>query len=393
VTPIPTPSAPSEPEGTAHVAIIIVAAGSSSRFGRDKLAERLGGLTVLEHAVQAMRAPWPAAQVALVVRPDRVESQRAVWQGTGVLVLAGGERRQDSVRNGVDALALDGDSIVLVHDGARPFVPPEDARAVLEAAARVGAAVLAAPISDTVKRVDGGGLVVESVPRDRLVRSLTPQAFRVGVLRQAWAAAGDRVFTDEAAMVEALGGKVMAVSGDPRNIKVTRPEDLGALAAVYPPRTRVGQGLDVHPFAAGRPMWLCGVEIPCEVGLAGHSDADAPLHAVTDAILGGCGEGDIGQHFPPSDEQWRGAASGQFVTHAVALASARGMRVVACDLTILAERPRIAPHRDRMRVSLAGLLGVPVEDVGLKATTCEGLGFVGRSEGLMAVALVTLEQR
>jgi 2-C-methyl-D-erythritol 4-phosphate cytidylyltransferase/2-C-methyl-D-erythritol 2,4-cyclodiphosphate synthase len=181
------------------------------------------------------------------------------------------------------------------------------------------------------------------------------------------------------------------VPGDPRNVKVTRPEDLDSLRGMFPRSVRVGQGVDVHPFAAGRALWLCGVEVPSEAGLAGHSDADAPLHAVTDAILGAVGAGDIGEHFPPSDERWRDARSEKFVRRAVELAAAAGYAVTHCDVTILAERPRISPHRQAMRARLAELLALPIGEISVKATTCEGLGFVGRREGVVAMAVVTLE--
>lgn len=372
-------------------ALVVVAAGSSRRFGTDKLAQPLAGATVLERAVRSLRTAFPSSPVVLVVHPERVAELGDVWAARGVRVVAGGERRQDSVRQGVDATGAAEDAVVLIHDGARPFVPPADVRAVAEAALRAGAAVLVAPIADTVKRVAADGSVEATVPRQGLVRALTPQGFRVGVLRRAWAAALEGEWTDEAALVESTGGGVEAVTGDARNVKVTRPEDLELVASVFPRLVRVGQGVDVHPFADGRPMWLCGVELPGETGLAGHSDADAALHAVTDAILGGCGGGDIGQHFPPSDERWKGAPSALFVAHAVELAAARGWRVAHCDLSILAERPRIGPYRETMRARLAELLSLPQSDIGLKATTCEGMGFVGRREGLVAIAVVTLE--
>jgi 2-C-methyl-D-erythritol 4-phosphate cytidylyltransferase/2-C-methyl-D-erythritol 2,4-cyclodiphosphate synthase len=380
----------SSEKGGDRVAIVVVAAGSSSRFGADKLAVSLGGRTVLERAVASVRAPFPTAPAVLVVRSDGLATESSRWREQGVRVVAGGPRRQDSVRLGCEALDDAGAAVVLIHDGARPFVPAEDVRAVAAAAAATGAALLVAPVVDTIKRVAGGN-VSATVPRDDLARALTPQGFRRDVLRRAWALAGAGEWTDEAALVEAAGGTVAAVPGDPRNVKVTRPQDLDALRGVFPRRIRVGQGVDVHPFAAGRPLWLCGVEVASETGLGGHSDADAPLHAVTDAILGAVGEGDIGDHFPPSDERWRGASSDLFVRHAVSLAAATGAVVAHCDVTILAEQPRIAPHRQAMRARLASLLGLDPANVSVKATTCEGLGFVGRREGLVAMAVVTIE--
>lgn len=372
--------------------IVVVAAGGSTRFGADKLEQRLAGRTVLEHAVAAMRSALPDAPTVVVVRTDAVAASKAQWSGLGVRVVAGGARRQDSVRNGVEALGLAEEDVAVIHDGARPFVPPADVAAVVAAAAADGAALLVGPMVDTVKRVRRDRTVRGTVRREQLARALTPQAFRVSVLRAAWRAAGDGEWTDEAALVEAAGGTVRAVAGDPRNLKVTRREDLALLSGVFPRETRTGQGVDVHPFAPGRRLVLCGLEIPGEPGLAGHSDADAALHAVTDAVLGACGAGDIGEHFPPSDEQWRDAASDRFLRHALALAERDGWRVVHCDVTLLAERPRIAPHRAAMRARLAALLGIEVERASVKATTGEGLGFVGRGEGIMALAVVTLER-
>jgi 2-C-methyl-D-erythritol 4-phosphate cytidylyltransferase / 2-C-methyl-D-erythritol 2,4-cyclodiphosphate synthase len=373
------------------VAVIVVAAGSSTRFGGDKLGMPVAGRSVLERAVGAMRAALPAAPLALVVRADQLQAARARWQARGVLVAAGGSRRQDSVRSGFLALDPGDDAVVVVHDGARPFVPAGDVTRVVAAAAAVGAALLVAPVVDTVKRVRADGTVEATVPRDKLARALTPQAFRAGVLRAAWAAAGDANWTDEAALVERQGGPVAAVPGDPRNVKVTHPDDLDLVAGVFGRRTRVGQGVDVHPFAPRRALWLCGLELAGEPGLAGHSDADVALHAVTDAVLGACGAGDIGEHFPPTEERWRDAPSELFVRHALALAGERGWRVSSCDLTLVAEVPKIAPHRPAMRAHLAELLGLGEDEVNVKATTCEGMGFVGRREGIVAFALVTLE--
>ncbi len=376
-----------EPE----VAVIVVAAGSSTRFGGDKLGVLVGGRPVLERAVGAMRAALPAARLALVVRADQLEAARARWDERGVLVAAGGARRQDSVRNGFAALDPADDTVVVVHDGARPFVPAGDVARVVAGAAAAGAALLVAPVVDTVKRLRADGTVEATVPRDRLARALTPQAFRAGALRAAWAAAGDAHWTDEAALVERWGGPVAAVPGDPRNVKVTHPDDLDVVAGVFGRRTRVGQGMDIHAFAQGRALWLCGLELPGGPGLAGHSDADVALHAVADGILGACGAGDIGEHFPPTEERWRDAPSELFVRHALALAGERGWRLTGCDLTLLAETPKIAPHRGAMRARLASLLGLAEDEVNIKATTSEGMGFVGRGEGIVAFALVTLE--
>jgi 2-C-methyl-D-erythritol 4-phosphate cytidylyltransferase/2-C-methyl-D-erythritol 2,4-cyclodiphosphate synthase len=372
---------------------VVVAAGSSSRFGTDKLLAPLGGLTVLEQAVRSVREALPDAPTAVVVRAEALDELSARWRPLGVNVVEGGARRQDSVRRGFDALSPNDDAVVVIHDAARPFVPRADVEAVVEAARHHGAALLAAAVVDTVKRVGADGSVLETVPRDQLARALTPQAFRAGLLRMAWEAGDDRMWTDEAALVESLGQRVQAVPADPRNLKVTRPEDLSLLAGVFPREVRVGHGVDVHPFAVERPLWLCGVEIPGEPGLAGHSDADVALHAVTDAVLGASGAGDLGEHFPPSDERWRGAPSEIFLVHGVALARAGGWRIVSCDLTLMAEKPRISPHRARMRERLADLLGISAAGVNVKATTFEGLGFVGRGEGIVATAVVTVERQ
>jgi len=372
------------------LAVVVVGAGRSSRFGADKLQQRLAGRTVLEHALAAVRAPLSGAPCALVLRPEDVGNDAERWRAAGVVPVAGGYRRQDSVRNGVESLALHDGAVVVIHDAARPYVPPRDVTAVAEAARQAGAAVLVAAVVDTIKRIGSDGMVEGTVRREHLVRALTPQAFRVGVLRRAWATAGAGDATDEAALVEAAGEPVRAVPGDARNIKVTTRDDLSLVEGLLGGGTRVGQGYDVHRLEAGRPLWLCGVEIPAAVGLAGHSDADVALHAVTDAVLGACGGGDIGEHFPPSEERWRGAASAVFVRWAVELAAGRGLGVVGCDVTLLLEAPRISPYRAAMRARLAELLGVREEAVNVKATTGEGVGFVGRGEGAAALAVVTL---
>lgn len=376
---------------TSDLGLVVVAAGSSRRFGSPKLQVVLGGRTVLQQAVASLRAAFPEAPLVVVVRPGQeaaCEKELAAFRV--MAVVPGGEQRQDSVRAGVEALGLPATAVVLIHDGARPFVPVADVREVAEQAKEVGAAVLVAPVVDTVKEVSQESLVVRTVPRQGLVRSLTPQAFRVGLLQRAWEQAQLGQWTDEAALLESLQLPVRAVMGDPRNIKLTRPEDLSLLRGLFPSPVRVGQGLDVHPFAPDRPLVLAGVPIPSPLGLAGHSDADVVLHAVTDAILGGCGEGDIGEHFPPSDPRWAGAASRKFVEFALEKARAKGLSPSHCDVTVLAEKPRLAPYRQAMRESLASLLGLALDAVNIKATTCESLGFVGRGEGMVALAVVVL---
>lgn len=378
-------------ESGPSIGLVVVAAGSSRRFGSDKLGVLLGGLTVLQRSVGSLRAVFPEAPLVVVVRGEDLRARAEELAGLAVTALVpGGERRQDSVRAGVEALGLADEALAVIHDGARPFVPRDDIERVVQAAQESGAAVLTAPVADTVKQVDARGQVIRTVPRESLVRSLTPQVFRVGLLRRAWAAAGEHLWTDEASGLERIGVPVTAVPGDPRNLKVTRPEDVAVLRGLFPPRLRVGQGFDVHPFAEGRPLVLAGVPIPHPQGLAGHSDADVVLHAVTDAILGACGGGDIGEHFPPSDPRWAGAPSRAFVEFAVRRARDEGFSVANCDVTVLAEQPRIAPYREAMRESLASLLGVGSDAVNIKATTTERLGFVGRGEGVAALAVVLL---
>lgn len=375
-------------EVSPNLGIVVVAAGASRRFGCAKLSLVVAGKTVLEHAVTCLRQAYPQAPLVVVVRREELPS----WQSRFpyAQVVAGGDFRQDSVRRGVEALKLPPQGLVVIHDGARPFVPVRDVQAVVAAAQEVGAAILVAPVADTVKEVDKQGLVVATVPRERLVRSLTPQVFRRNLLEEAWQRAERRTWTDEAALLESLGYPVKTVLGDPANVKVTYPEDLKLLQGLFPPSFRVGQGIDVHPFAPGRKLMLAGVEIPWELGLAGHSDADVVLHAVTDALLGACGAGDIGEHFPPTDPRWAGASSDVFVRFALKQVAQAGWELTHCDVTVLLEKPRLSPYRQAMVENLAALLGLTPSAVNLKATTTEGMGFVGRREGVVALAVVSL---
>lgn len=371
---------------------VIVAAGSSTRAGpgAPKPWRSLGGRPILSWSIEAFAAAG-ARQIVIVVAEAWLDEAAELLRGVpGAVAVRGGTTRADSVQQGLAALY--GDGAVLVHDAARPFLTTTHVQRLLAAIENSDGAVPALPVADTLKR--GGATVDETVPRDGLWRAQTPQAFRLDVLRAAYAAwPADAEPTDDAAVVERNGGKIAITPGDPRLMKLTYPEDfamaeqLAGAARI----TRIGQGVDAHRWGPGEAVWLCGVKIEHDQTLIGHSDADAGLHALTDAILGAVGEGDIGEHFPPSDPQWKGAASDRFLLHAVEILTNKGGRIVNADVTLVCERPKIRPHRDAMRQRLAELLGVPLDRVSVKATTTEGMGFTGRQEGLLAQAIVAVE--
>jgi 2-C-methyl-D-erythritol 4-phosphate cytidylyltransferase/2-C-methyl-D-erythritol 2,4-cyclodiphosphate synthase len=282
--------------------------------------------------------------------------------------------------------------VVLIHDAARPFVTRAHVERLIAALADRDGAIPSLPVPDTLKR--GDGEVAQTVSRDGLWRAQTPQAFRRAALEAAyrtWPA--DLEPTDDASVLERAGGRIAMVAGDPMLMKLTYPEDFlmaEHLAGAHR-ITRIGQGVDAHRFGPGDAVWLCGVRIPHDQGLIGHSDADCALHALTDAILGAIAQGDIGQHFPPSDPQWKGASSDRFLAHAMQLVADQGGRVVNIDLTLVCERPKIGPHRDAMRARIADITGLQIGQISVKATTTEGMGFTGRQEGLMAQAVVMVE--
>ncbi|MDP8916674.1 MAG: 2-C-methyl-D-erythritol 2,4-cyclodiphosphate synthase, partial [Pseudomonadota bacterium] len=283
-------------------------------------------------------------------------------------------------------------AVVLVHDAARPFVEPRHVEPLLAALESAEGAAPALAVVDTLKRARDG-VVEGTAPREGLHRVQTPQAFRFDALANAYAALPEGAApTDDLGVVELAGGRVVLTPGDPRLEKLTHPEDfaLAESLAAAARITVVGHGIDAHRFGPGASVWLCGVEIPHEHGLIGHSDADAGLHALTDAMLGAIAAGDIGDHFPPSDPQWRGAASSRFVEHALDLIRARGGEVVNADVTLISEAPRLKPHREAMRARIAALLELPPERVSVKATTTERMGFTGRGEGLAAEAVVSV---
>jgi 2-C-methyl-D-erythritol 4-phosphate cytidylyltransferase / 2-C-methyl-D-erythritol 2,4-cyclodiphosphate synthase len=302
----------------------------------------------------------------------------------------GGATRQDSVRAGLEALAPHAPDIVLVHDAARPFIPPGTIPALLAALQQVPGAIPALPVADTLKRVRQG-IITETVPRDGLYRAQTPQAFHFRALLEAHRSAPPGA-TDDAALLEAAGESVAIVPGAPENIKLTYPEDLARLERIMAPTLipRVGTGFDVHVLQTGRKLMLCGVQVPHDQGLAGHSDADVGIHALCDAIYGALAEGDIGRHFPPGQDAWKDADSARFLAHAAQRIAARGGKLANADVTLICERPKIAPHAAAMAVRLAALLGVDPACVSVKATTTERLGFTGRGEGIAAQAVATI---
>lgn len=389
------------------IATVLVAGGEGRRLGASvpKALVPLGGRPLFLRALEAL-AGLPGLAGQVVVTPPGMESRFRDALGDAasalrvVAVVPGGARRQDSAAAGFAAVPPSA-SLVLVHDAARPFVPAADAVAVADAASRDGAALLVAPVVDTLKRVGpDGSAVLETVPRADLRRALTPQGFRREVYASALAraVAGGWEVTDDASMVERAGGAVTAVPGDPSNVKVTTPDDLARAERWLAgdggtDAFRVGHGWDRHRLVEGRPLRLGGVTVPHGRGLLGHSDGDVLLHAVADAVLGAAGLGDLGVRFPSSDPRWKDADSSVFLREAVAAAAAAGWRPVNVDATVVAEEPRLGPHREAMRRSLAGLLDLPEDAVNVKAKTAEGLGPVGTGEAMEAHAVATVRRK
>jgi 2-C-methyl-D-erythritol 4-phosphate cytidylyltransferase/2-C-methyl-D-erythritol 2,4-cyclodiphosphate synthase len=371
------------------IAAILVAGGSGQRAGGPKQWRPLAGRPLLRWAAEGLLGGVERL-VAVVPAGEEARGRDALAGLPVEAVVAGGATRTASVAAGLQALAPDPPRVVLVHDAARPFVGRRHIARLLEALEEADGAVPALPVADTLKR-GANGLVVETASREGLYRAQTPQAFRWEAVVAAYRGADEA--SDDAALVERAGGRVALVPGDPLLFKLTYPEDFAMAEALAGAAriTVIGQGFDAHRFGPGDRVWLCGVEIPHSQALVGHSDADAGLHALTDALLGAVGQGDIGDHFPPSDPQWRGAPSGQFLSHALALVQAQGGRVLNADVTLICERPRVKPHREAMRGRIADLLALPLARVSVKATTTEGMGFAGREEGIAAQAVVSVE--
>ncbi|MBO0748848.1 MAG: bifunctional 2-C-methyl-D-erythritol 4-phosphate cytidylyltransferase/2-C-methyl-D-erythritol 2,4-cyclodiphosphate synthase [Porphyrobacter sp.] len=372
-------------------AAVIVAAGKGRRAGGPlpKQFATWRGKPLVRHSAETFARL--GARPIVVAIPEGAEAiaSEALAGIDSVQLVGGGATRQLSVRAALETLAEAQPSSVLIHDAARPDLPVVVIERLLDALAEHPGAIPVLPVVDSLA-VAGGGLMAGAAPREELRRVQTPQAFRLAAILAAHRAWTDEAKAgDDAQVARAAGLEVALVEGDERLRKLTFAEDFRTGA----PMIRIGTGYDVHRLAAGEELWLCGVRVPHDEGLAGHSDADVGLHAVVDAILGACAQGDIGEHFPPSDPRWKDAPSEKFIARAVELADKAGYRVGNVDVTLICEAPKIAPHREAMRRKLAALLGVDLTLVSVKATTTERLGFTGRGEGIAAQAAVTLISR
>jgi 2-C-methyl-D-erythritol 4-phosphate cytidylyltransferase / 2-C-methyl-D-erythritol 2,4-cyclodiphosphate synthase len=396
------------------ITAIIPAGGSGSRMGLElpKQFCPLAGVPILIHTLRSFEQS-PVDEVIVVVPAEYLDSTRELIDRFAILkvrsVISGGRLRQDSVRAGLAAVARS-THLVVVHDGARPLVSPDLIRNCIEVAGRHGAAMAAIPVKDTLKDVAADHRVIRTVDRQGLWQAQTPQAARVDLLRQAFAAAAAVGFTgtDEASLLEQIGISVRVVEGAERNFKITRPEDLEMAEALLrreqsedeeaklskrEPQVsamRIGHGYDAHRLVADRPLILGGVTIPHSKGLLGHSDADVLVHALCDAVLGALGQGDIGNHFPDTDERYKGVSSLKLLAEVMALAAGQGWCLINADVTVIAQQPKLASFFHRMRDNLATVCGTRPTTFNLKASTTEKMGFVGREEGIAAHAVVLL---
>jgi 2-C-methyl-D-erythritol 4-phosphate cytidylyltransferase/2-C-methyl-D-erythritol 2,4-cyclodiphosphate synthase len=383
---------------------VIVAAGRGARAGAGgpKQYRLLAGEAVIARTIRAFLDHPAISAVRAVIHADDHELYEAALGGLGhhqkLLPPAnGGRERQDSVRLGLESIAPEKPSLVLIHDAARPFIDAATISRVIAAAKETGGAIAALPVFDTLKTSDGASTpaIKGTTPRDGLWRAQTPQGFAFDAILAAHRSAAGEALTDDAAVAERAGMKVRLVPGSPDNMKITQAEDFGMAELLLGRKTtmheyRSGHGFDVHQFEDGNAVILCGVEIPHAKKLKGHSDADAGMHALTDAILGAIGAGDIGDHFPPSDAKWKGAPSHIFLEKARDLVATRGGAITHCDVTLICEAPKIGPHRAKMRAALAEILQISLDRVSVKATTTEELGFTGRREGIAAMATASV---
>jgi 2-C-methyl-D-erythritol 4-phosphate cytidylyltransferase/2-C-methyl-D-erythritol 2,4-cyclodiphosphate synthase len=375
-----------------NAAAIIVAAGSGVRAGGPpKQFQAFGGKPLVRWSAERLVAA--VERVVLVAAPGRRKEAEGATAGLPITYVDGGVTRTESVRAGLEALRAAAPARVLIHDAARPGVTDAIVERVLGALDEAAGAAPALPVADCLKAVSEGDWVIGETDRTPLRRVQTPQGFRYGDILSAYAAFDpEAAAQDDLAVAQAAGLRIRLVEGDSRLDKITFADDFRRMEWVLglSADLRTGSGFDVHAFGPGDHIWLCGLKIPHSHGLIGHSDADCAWHALTDAILGALAEGDIGDHFPPSDERWRGAPSETFLRFAAERVAARGGRITHVDMTIVCEAPKVKPHREAMRIATADVLGLPLSGVSVKATTTEGLGFLGRREGLAAQALATI---
>jgi 2-C-methyl-D-erythritol 4-phosphate cytidylyltransferase / 2-C-methyl-D-erythritol 2,4-cyclodiphosphate synthase len=376
-------------------AAIVVAAGKGLRVGGDtpKQFRDWRGKPLIRHSCEALAAAG-ADPLVVVIAADAADHAKAALAGVAhVQFVIGGATRQDSVRCGLEALSSAAPEHVLIHDAARPDLPDAVIARLLHALADHPGAIPVLPVVDSLAVASDSGLMGGKATRETLRRVQTPQAFRFAAIlaaHRAWSGPTDA--GDDAQVLAASSGSVALVDGDERLKKITFAGDFAdSMTAASVPAFRIGQGYDVHRLEAGEELWLCGIQIPHDKGLSGHSDADVALHAITDAVLGAIGAGDIGTHFPPSDPQWRGARSARFLEHAAGLARDAGYEIGNVDLTLICEAPKIGPHRPAMRTAVAQILGTAEGAVSIKATTTEKLGFTGRGEGIAAQAIVLVQ--
>ena len=371
---------------------LLLCGGSGKRMGSLPVGKTLMPVGGIPAVVRCARAFSSADCRLILVVPQGQESlYHDVLDhfGLSARITAGGKERQDSVGRGLALVPEDGD-LVLIHDGARPLVSEKLIRELIRQALISGSAVPALPVTDTLKRADADGTVLGTTDRAGLYRVQTPQVFCAGDLRKARAAAGEGPFTDDAQVMEQAGFKVHLCPGEANNLKLTYPEDFVMAEKLLSPLFRTGFGLDAHRLTAGRDLVLCGVRVPYDKGLDGHSDADVALHALTDALLGACALGDIGTWFPDTCEEYRGISSRILLERAAALVRDKGFEIVSCDITIVCQKPKLAPYIGQMREYTAESLGLDTDRVSVKATTTEGMGYEGRGEGISAHACATV---
>ena len=381
-----------------HVSAIIAAGGRGQRFGGVSLKQLLllGGEPILKRSVDAYRSCDLVTDLVVALPADlvRVPPPYLLDGSKPMLLVAGGARRRDSVANAFAHVPVRAE-VIVIHDAARPLVSDAVIRRTVEAAAESGAAIAAVRAHDTVKRAGADGAITATLPRDEIFLAQTPQAFRVDVLKSALAQSGDA--TDEAVLAEQAGHIVRVVEGDPRNLKITTPEDLSTaerlLGLASAPMLRIGNGYDLHRLVVGRQLILGGVTIPFEKGLDAHSDGDVVAHAVTDAVLGAAGAGDIGRHFPDTDPAWKGADSIALLSRAAAHVRSEGYFLVNADVVVIAQRPKLVPYLDAIRTNLAGALGVDPSQISVKGKTNEGVDSMGAGESIAVHAVALLCRR